>query len=274
MNSMGGWERVMDHFINRDQDYDYQFLVFDNRGIGQSTQGSFARMTTTSLAKDALAVLEDAGWTEERSVHLMGISMGGMISLELASMAWSRFKSATLLVTGARWRPPRNNLFVGISVVKNAGGSVDDKVRNIMSIIFSDEEYLAAPCDASRYPLFAGKTNREQIHASLKRRMETLKKPALATFLGQLFALVTHSVSNQRLKVIGEKIPDMLVVGAKADKIVDPDLSKDIAQASGCKLIMYEGKGHVITTEAEPLLLPEIKSVWVAGEKTWKNSAS
>jgi predicted alpha/beta-fold hydrolase len=78
MNSMGGWERVMSHCF-LDQDHDYEFLVFDNRGIGQSTQGtSFARFTTSSLAKDALAVLEDAGWTEERSVHLMGISMGGM----------------------------------------------------------------------------------------------------------------------------------------------------------------------------------------------------
>jgi hypothetical protein len=193
------------------------------------------------------------------------------ISLELASMAWSRFKSVTLLVTGAKWRPPRSNLFVGVSVIKGAGGSIDDKVRHIMSIIFSDDAYLAAPCDESRYPLYAGKTNREHIHAILKKRMETLKKPSLFTFFGQLCALLTHNVSAQRLKTMGEKIPDMLAVGANADKIVDPELSKEISEASGCKLIRYDGKGHVITTEAESLLLPEIKKLWLAGEKRWSS---
>ena len=32
------------------------------------------------MAEDVLALLEFLGWTEERSLHLVGISLGGMIA--------------------------------------------------------------------------------------------------------------------------------------------------------------------------------------------------
>lgn len=35
---------------------------------------------TSGMAEDVLALLEFVGWTEERSLHLVGISLGGMIA--------------------------------------------------------------------------------------------------------------------------------------------------------------------------------------------------
>lgn len=51
------------------------------------------------MAKDVLDLLEYLGWTKDHSVDLVGISMGGMISLELAKAAPSRFSSMTLIST-------------------------------------------------------------------------------------------------------------------------------------------------------------------------------
>ena len=52
------------------------------------------------MAKDALAVLDHLGWKGSRSVHLCGLSMGGMITQELAALLdTQRFASMTLVST-------------------------------------------------------------------------------------------------------------------------------------------------------------------------------
>jgi pimeloyl-ACP methyl ester carboxylesterase len=35
------------------------------------------------MAKDILEVLDHLGWTSERQLHILGVSMGGMIALEI-----------------------------------------------------------------------------------------------------------------------------------------------------------------------------------------------
>lgn len=51
------------------------------------------------MAQDVIEVLDHVGWTESRSVHVVGISMGGMISLELAKVIPERIASLTLIST-------------------------------------------------------------------------------------------------------------------------------------------------------------------------------
>lgn len=52
------------------------------------------RYTTSEMARDVIELLDHVGWTEDRSVHVVGISMGGMISQELV-----RIKSHHKLMT-------------------------------------------------------------------------------------------------------------------------------------------------------------------------------
>lgn len=59
--------------------------MFDNRGMGESDK-PLLRYTTSEMAKDVVEVLDHIGWTQERSVHVVGISMGGMISQELVRL--------------------------------------------------------------------------------------------------------------------------------------------------------------------------------------------
>lgn len=56
------------------------------------------------MAQDALELLNYFNWKE--NIHLVGMSLGGMISLEMASIDTTRFRSLTLTSTSARRNLP------------------------------------------------------------------------------------------------------------------------------------------------------------------------
>lgn len=64
--------------------------------------------STSQMAQDALELLDHVGWHDR--VHLVGISMGGMISLEMVDADPFRFISLTLTSTTARRNIPTVSL--------------------------------------------------------------------------------------------------------------------------------------------------------------------
>ena len=75
------WQRQTKDF-GHDRASEFSALIFDNRGMGASDK-PFSRYTTLEMAKDVIELVDHLGWTSERSLHIVGISMGGMISQEL-----------------------------------------------------------------------------------------------------------------------------------------------------------------------------------------------
>ncbi|MBW4329932.1 alpha/beta hydrolase [Stakelama sp. CBK3Z-3] len=74
---------------------DHQLIWFDNRGCGKtSTTGG---VTVEKMARDALAVLDAAGI---ESAHIYGVSMGGVIALDLARQAPDRVRSLIVGCSG------------------------------------------------------------------------------------------------------------------------------------------------------------------------------
>jgi len=60
----------------------YSSLIVDNRGMGESSK-PMQRYSTSEMAKDLLEVIDHVGWTADRQLNVVGISMGGMIAQEL-----------------------------------------------------------------------------------------------------------------------------------------------------------------------------------------------
>lgn len=75
------WQRQTKDFAH-DQADKYSSLVLDNRGIGESDKPRM-RYSTSEMAKDVIEVIDHIGWTGKRELHVIGISMGGMIAQEL-----------------------------------------------------------------------------------------------------------------------------------------------------------------------------------------------
>lgn len=75
----------------------HRALVFDNRGIGQST-GAVGRLSIEAMAEDAKALMDAVGWAQ---CHVVGHSMGGVIAQRLAIAHRQAVRSLTLLCTVA-----------------------------------------------------------------------------------------------------------------------------------------------------------------------------
>ena len=75
------WQRQTKDF-GHDQADKYTSLIFDNRGMGESDK-PWMRYSTSEMALDTFELLDHLGWTEQRQLHVIGISMGGMIAQEL-----------------------------------------------------------------------------------------------------------------------------------------------------------------------------------------------
>lgn len=87
----------VEHFI---KDPSYSILVLDNRGYGNSDTPS-GLYKTSELALDFIEVLEHLGpeWSGSRCVNIIGVSMGGMIALELAKTRPEIISTLTLIST-------------------------------------------------------------------------------------------------------------------------------------------------------------------------------
>lgn len=87
------------------------------------------------MARDALALIDHLKWSQ---CHVVGVSMGGMISLEFALLAPSRILSLTLLAThagGLSGRAP----FVGVQHILYSIVARDQEaqIENALAMLYS-----------------------------------------------------------------------------------------------------------------------------------------
>jgi 3-oxoadipate enol-lactonase len=84
----------------------FRIISFDNRGAGRSDKPT-EPFTLEQMADDALAVLDAAGI---ETAHVVGASMGGVISQIVAVKYPHRVRSLTLVCTACRHHPRRQEL--------------------------------------------------------------------------------------------------------------------------------------------------------------------
>ncbi len=84
----------------------YRTIALDNRGVGRSDKPT-GRYDLEQMADDAVAVLDAAGYD---SAHVMGASMGGVISQIIAIRHPERVRSLVLACTACHHHPWRREL--------------------------------------------------------------------------------------------------------------------------------------------------------------------
>lgn len=236
------WGPVIDMLMRKwdakKQGRNLKILTFDNRGVG-GTDAPLGRYTTSQMADDATSLLDHLGW---ESANFVGISMGGMIAIELACSFPERVQSLSLLVsTRGRYVPDIR------SMVPLLGAIFSPTQRGVVKNTVS----LNYPSDFLDRPI-----GDKDVRSVLERHYATLPnrhKPAgYKALVCQGMAVQTHYVSDERLEVIAKAGFPVLVVGSMRDILIPPEESVKLLQrlpGDQVRALFFKNGGHGIDTQ-------------------------
>ncbi|KAI4087565.1 MAG: hypothetical protein LQ339_008882 [Xanthoria mediterranea] len=242
------WQRQVQYF-GHEKRSQYSCLIFDNRGMGGSDK-PLARYSTTKMAKDTLELINFIGWTSLRQLHIVGVSMGGMIAQELALMIPERVASLSLVSTAARlvntvgyWQNLRNRINMSRDVQL-----VDLKARTF------SQSWLEAPDDYGDFP-----TNGDRVAAMELEKRQDVEGFTRKGFICQAIAAGWHHKSPEQLKELADKVGRQRIQvlhGTLDNMITVPHgdtLARELGEKEGVTKIIVEGRGHVLHLEEDKL---------------------
>ncbi|WDK21708.1 glycylpeptide N-tetradecanoyltransferase [Colletotrichum graminicola] len=265
------WQRQTKYF-GHDHASRYSVLVYDNRGMGESDV-PYCRYTTSAMARDALEVLAHVGWdAAPRGVHLVGISMGGMISQEIAFAAPALFASVNLLCT-APWfestKPMLENLRDRASMLipKGVERSIADTALRLFPADWlampdeaaelpGDATPRCGPADGGRgYGRFDSNFQRFQAQEIVKRYTPGLY--STRGFLQQLTAAGWHHKSPAQLRQLADAVgrDRIAVIHGTGDDMIDVHHGRLLAKHLEPAVVeIIEGMGHAPIMDRVPWL--------------------
>ncbi|KAH9059034.1 alpha beta-hydrolase [Lactarius vividus] len=259
--SLNAWAAQVKHFSQLSQ---YTILVLDNRGTGNSStpKGPYS---TSAMAEDVIVLLDFIGWTESRSVHVVGLSLGGMIALELTYRIPERCISLSLVVTTAGGLPIFNiPPWFGLKNILRVPFIEDLKRRTpiVMEVCFNSS-WLDAKIENDP----EGRTNREvQIMLHDERAAVTRHQNPLGA-VSQMWAGFTHHVEAERLAQISKTVPKVLILTGDQDHLVR---SSNSAYLSRCmpeaEYVVWKETGHTVNEQHVERFNTLLERVFLEGQ--------
>jgi 3-oxoadipate enol-lactonase len=204
----------------------HRMVIFDNRDVGQSSRAT-EDYAVADMAADALA-LADA--LELERFHLLGISMGGAISQELALAAPERVQTLTLCVSfggGGAWGRSQGELW-SRRALKTAR---EDHIDELMLLCFSEATFENA-----------------ELHAFLRQMLLANPHPQEPeAFARQLRATSRHETRDR----LGQLSMPVHVIAAELDILLPVWKSQELADAiPGARMTVVPGAAHAVNLEA------------------------
>lgn len=220
------WFRMLPHL-----ERDHRVLVMDNRGTGGTSDPPLTRpLSLGDMVRDAVAVLDDAG---VEAAHVHGVSMGGMISQQLALRHRERVRSLALGCTTAghrigREQPPWRLLAGG------ALGPIDPR----------RSWRLVEPA------LYARRTILEHHHRIREDlRVRARERIGVRTVPAQLVAAAGHRAHGRLHRLEGLPVT---VIHGDEDRLIPLTAGEDVARRiPGAEFVVLRDCGHAISTDAE-----------------------
>ncbi|KAJ7632235.1 alpha/beta-hydrolase [Roridomyces roridus] len=241
-SSCFAWLGQVEHFGRMS---DYSVLVFDNRGVGHS-EAPRGPYSTSGMAEDAKVLLDYVGWTEERGIHVVGISLGGMIAQELATRIPERIASLVIAVSTPGGRAFWNNLppWKGLKLLAKLTFTADHELKIPLLL---DLLYPTAWTDDAAEDDDQGRINREIQTQIYRRRLLCTAPQGLVGALSQMASALSHHVSAERLRAISDDIPKVVIVTGDDDNLVLPSNSKRLKNCMpDAEFVQWEHTGHAL----------------------------
>jgi 3-oxoadipate enol-lactonase len=205
---------------------DFTAVFFDNRDVGQSSLAS-ASYSTADMAHDVLGL---ADHLELKTFHLLGVSLGGMVSQQVALAAPERVRTLTLAVThGGVQKAGRLRGHLLGSYARHL--PAEDQVDNLLYLCYTEAFF----------------ENREMYEFVRTALLENPYPQPPEAFARQAAAGAHHDVRDR----LGELSMPVHVIGAERDLMIPAWKSRELASLiPGSKLTILEGQGHGVMWEA------------------------
>lgn len=202
----------------------FRLIMVDNRGVGRSDapEGPYG---IELMAADALAVLDHAGYG---SAHVMGASMGGIISQALAVRHPERVRSLVLACTACRhfeWRIDLLNEWAH-----------EAEVHGMREFVRRNIEWMVGPRSLKRlWPAMA-------VLAPL-----AFNVPA-ASFVAQIRGIVDMD-DHLRTELATIAVPTLVTVGSQDVLTTQGDGEEIASLIPGAELVVVRGGAHLFMVE-------------------------
>ena len=190
----------------------FRIISFDNRGAGRSDKPT-EPFTLEQMADDAIAVLDAAGI---ETAHIVGASMGGVISQIVAVKYPQRVRSLTLVCTACRNHPWRQELLQSWAKTAEEKGMIEVGKEAAQWVMSPRSFRRLVPAFTWMGPLAALRPRHSfvsQIHAILDTRedlvdqLSTITAPTMV-IVGNQDILTPRGDSEE----IAERIPNSELV--------------------------------------------------------------
>ncbi|MCJ1336533.1 hypothetical protein MMC09_001809 [Bachmanniomyces sp. S44760] len=288
-----GWQRQT-YDLGHLQASKYSILIFDNRGIGESDV-PLLRYSTSEMALDTLELLQHVGWISEqqkspsllesppappssskpkRNLHILGISMGGMIAQELALLIPSSITTLCLLSTAPRLintttflanARQRINMFIPRPIDTQL---TDIKLRLLSTPWINEPD---AEGTTFHFP-----TNGDRFAAQELSKRANPKSFTRKGFLCQILAAGWHSKNKSQLTRLADQVGRrrIMVVHGGVDGMITvhhahvlvEELGTD-EEGNGVEKVIFENKGHILLMEVRGELGMLLERLVDRGEK-------
>src|SRR5436190_10594949 len=204
----------------------YQAVFFDNRDVGQSSLAN-RDYSTAEMAEDVLALADHLGLDR---FHLLGVSLGGMVSQHVALRAPERVRTLTLAVThGGVQKAGRLRGHLLGSYARNL--PVEDSVDNLLYLCYTEAFF-----------------ENEEMYEFVRNALLDNPYPQPAEAIARQAAAGAHHDVRDRLHEL--RMP-VHVIGAERDLMIPVWKQRELASLIPVsKLTIIEAQGHGVMWEA------------------------
>jgi 3-oxoadipate enol-lactonase len=202
----------------------HRTVIFDNRDVGQSSRAT-GEYEVADMAADALALADELGL---ESFHLLGLSMGGTISQEIALAVPERVRTLTLCVTfggGGAWGRLQGQVWA--ERVMNM--TPEQRVDELMLLCFSEEAFENAEMVAYMRQMLLANPHPQEAEA----------------FVRQLLSTSRHETRDR----LGALTMPVHVIGAEQDVLLPVWKSTELAELIPGARLTTIGGGHAVNLE-------------------------
>jgi len=239
ITSHKSWELQVNYFSALEE---YQCCAFDNRGIGFSDVPA-GPYTMDVFATDVVKLVNHLAWDK---FHLVGVSMGGMISQHVALRIPTQILSLSLIST---------RMFAGLFSSLPSAFTFWTFAKRIVWSQFRNPDEIAAYYGVEvMFPKAYlsslapdGKTQRQRLYELGLARRKDLPPVTPVGFKAQLAAVRAHGLNPEHVKQLNDADFKILIMTGDTDEMVSHQNSIAMSKLlSKSRLVVFPGAGHAL----------------------------